>query len=204
MNKLNRKRILKDSIFNYKTKGGLCEQIEINTGTNNQGVYFEIINSTIQQLDLTLQIHKRILVHRFDLHPAKYTSNNEPLSKFIKRLKQWIYRNYGITNIGYIWVRELERSKQQHYHVAIFLDGSKIQHPKKLNTQIKKMYTPNGYMPVIPKPYYYINKDDNKTRLDAIYRLSYLAKVRGKGYRDHQAKDYQASRLIEVRVCRRG
>jgi hypothetical protein len=32
-------------------------------------------------------------------------------------------------------------------------------------------------------------------RLDAIYRISYLAKVRGKGYRDPQAKDYGTSRL---------
>ena len=195
MNKLNRKRILKNSIFNYKIKGTLCEQIEINTGTNNQGVYFEIINSTIQQLDLALQIHKRVLVHQFILQPSKYTGNNEPLSKFIKRLKQWIYRNYKITNIGYIWVRELERSKKQHYHIAIFLDGNKIQHPKKLNTQIKEMYTAYGNMPVIGKPFYFIDKDDNKTRLEAIYRLSYYAKVRGKGYRDTQAKDYGASRL---------
>jgi len=43
--------------------------------------------------------------------------------------------------------------------------------------------------------YYNINEDDNETRLKAIYRLSYLAKVRGKGYRDSQAKDYQTSRL---------
>ena len=199
MNKLNRKRILKDESFNYqgtnKMKITECEQIKINTGTNNQGIYFEIINSTIQQLDLALQIHKRILVHRFDLHPAIYTGNNEPLSKFMKRLKQWIYRNYGINSIGYIWAREQERSKQQHYHVAIFLDGNKIQHPKKLNAQIKEMYTPCGYMPTIEKPFYFIDKDDNKTRLDAIYRLSYLAKIRGKGYRDTQAKDYQTSRL---------
>ena len=117
------------------------------------------------------------------------------MSKFIKRLKQWIYRNYGISNIGYIWVRELERSKQQHYHVAIFLDGNKIQHPKKLNAKIKEMYTPYGHMPVVPKPYYYINEDGDEARLKAIYRLSYLAKIRGKGYRDTQAKDYQTSRL---------
>jgi len=29
---------------------------------------------------------------------------------------------------------------------------------------------------------------------DVIYRISYLAKVRGKGYRSQQAKDYGASR----------
>ena len=197
MNTLNRKRIYRDDILNYKGTNKMkitaCEQIKIQQG--KQGAYFEIITSTIEQLDLALKIHKRVLVHRFDLHPNKYTGNNEPLSKFMKRLKQWIYRHYGINSIGYIWAREQERSKQQHYHVAIFLDGNKIQHPKKLNAQIKEMWMPNGYMPVIPRPYYYINKDDNKTRLDAIYRLSYLAKVRGKGYRDPQAKDYQASRL---------
>ena len=42
---------------------------------------------------------------------------------------------------------------------------------------------------------YFIDKNDNGTRLEAIYRLSYLAKVRGKGYRDIQAKDYGTSRL---------
>jgi hypothetical protein len=63
------------------------------------------------------------------------------------------------------------------------------------DTKIKEMYAPYGHMPVIENPFYYINKDDNKTRFEAIYRLSYLAKVRGKGYRDTQAKDYQTSRL---------
>jgi hypothetical protein len=32
-------------------------------------------------------------------------------------------------------------------------------------------------------------------RAKAINRLSYLAKTRGKGYRDPQAKDYGTSRL---------
>jgi hypothetical protein len=60
---------------------------------------------------------------------------------------------------------------------------------------IKKMWAPHGSIPTIGNPFYYINKNDNKTRLEAIYRISYIAKIRGKGYRDPQANDYGTSRL---------
>lgn len=33
---------------------------------------------------------------------------------------------------------------------------------------------------------------------EVIYRVSYLAKARGKGYRDKQAKDYQCSRMKPI------
>jgi len=175
----------------YKYNG---EILTIQQG--KQGTYIEMLNKIIEQLDLSLQIHKRILVHRFDLHVNYYEGTNKRISKFMNRLNQWMRRNYGIKNIGYIWVREREKSKEQHYHLALYLDGNKIQHPKKLNAQIKEMWAPHGYMPTISKPYYYIDKNNHKERrLEAIYRVSYLAKVRGKGYRDEQAKDYQTSRL---------
>ena len=155
-----------------------------------------MVNKTIEQLDIALQIHKRVLVHRFDLHVNYYEGDSERLSRFMNRLKQWIKRNYGIINIGSIWVREREESKEQHYHLALYLDGNKIQHPKKLNAQIKEMWGPHGHMPTISNPFYYIDKKNLETkRLEAIYRVSYLAKVRGKGYRDEQAKDSGTSRL---------
>jgi hypothetical protein len=51
-------------------------------------------------------------------------------------------------------------------------------------------------MPVIKNPFYFIDKDNcQEERAKAIDRLSYLAKTRGKGYRDPQAKDYETSRL---------
>ena len=51
-------------------------------------------------------------------------------------------------------------------------------------------------MPVIKNPFYFIDKDNcQEERAKAIDRLSYLAKTRGKGYRDSQAKDYGSSRL---------
>jgi len=44
--------------------------------------------------------------------------------------------------------------------------------------------------------FYYIEKKNFvEERDNAIYRLSYLAKTRGKGYKDIQAKNYSVSRL---------
>jgi len=173
------------------------EQVHINIGKNKGGVYYEIITRVIGQLDAAIKIHGRILVHQFILHTNYYTPDSKRVSNHMKNLKQKIKRNYGITNIGYAWAREQERdrAKQQHYHVVLFLDGNKIQHPKKLNMIIKEMWSPHGNMPAVKNPFYYIGKDDNETRLEAIWRISYIAKIRGKGYRDPQANDYQTSRL---------
>ena len=171
------------------------EQLKINAG-EDKGIYLEILTRIINQLDIAYSIHKRLLVVRFDLHLKHYTPDNEVISKFIKRTKQWISRNYKIKNIGYNWVRELERAKTQHYHLVLLLDGDKIQHPSKLIRRIKETWLDNGHMPVIKNPFYFIDKGNCKEeRAKAIDRLSYLAKTRGKGYRDPQAKDYGSSRL---------
>ena len=60
---------------------------------------------------------------------------------------------------------------------------------------IKEKWQPNyAHMP--SNPYYFIDQNNKQTELqNAIFRLSYLAKTRGKGYRDSQAKDYGTSRL---------
>ncbi len=44
--------------------------------------------------------------------------------------------------------------------------------------------------------YYYIDQNNlEEERAKAIERLSYLAKTRGTGYKDVQAKNYSVSRL---------
>jgi hypothetical protein len=171
------------------------EELSINA-SDKYGVYKEIIIGFVSQLDIALSIHKRLLVHRIDLHTTYYTPNNKIISRFMNRIKQWLKRNYGLDNIGYIWVREKERAKHQHYHLALLLNGDKIRHPKRLNETLKEKWLPYGHIPVIKSPYYFIDKHNHKEmRGKVIYRVSYLAKVRGKGYRDGQANDYQTSRL---------
>ena len=173
------------------------ETLNVNAGAK-KGIYREIIERFVSQLDIALSIHNRLLVIRFDLHLNKFSPNNKVISRFMNRLKQWLKRNYDLEKVGYIWVREQEKSKRQHYHLALLLDENKIRHPKRLNAQIKEMWLPHGYMPTVLNSYFNINKlkaNYRAVREDIICRTSYLAKVRGKRYRDKQTKDYQTSRL---------
>ncbi|BBB24284.1 conserved hypothetical protein [Isorropodon fossajaponicum endosymbiont JTNG4] len=219
MNRVNRKCVVFDDKFQYKDETIIIQQ-------GKQGAYVEILNSMFEQFDTALNIHKRILVHRFDLHPAYNTPTNEIIhpayntptneiihpayntptneiiSKFMDNLKKWIGRHYGIKHIGYGWAREQERAKNQHYHLVLLLDGDKIQHPKKLNVQIIEKWTPYGHCPVVLNPYYFVDKNNQAKRLEALYRASYLAKVRGKGHRDSQKpKIIQQVGLKEARIC---
>jgi hypothetical protein len=171
------------------------EEFKINAD-KELGIYKEILTRFISQLDLAYSIHKRLLVYRFDLHLNKASNDNKIISRFMNRIKQWLKRHYGLDKTGYLWVREREPTKNQHYHLVLLLDGDKIRHPSKLTKALRVMWQPNGFMPTIQNPYYFIDKHnhDNK-RKDVINRVSYLAKIRGKGYRSSQTKDYQTSRL---------
>ncbi len=189
MNKRNRKTVYLENKYEYK---GVSYPIL----QGPQGAYVQILNKTLEQLHAAVSIHNRVLVYRFDLHVNYYEKDNQRLSKFINRLKTWISREYSMNHIGYIWVREMEKSKKQHYHVAIFLDGNKIQHPNRIKQYIERTWAVHGHAAYVPKPFYYIDKHNADTKLpETVRRISYLAKVRGKGYRDRQAKDYSASRL---------
>ena len=190
MTKRNRKKEHYGSLLTINN-----EQLEINS-TDTLGVYPKIIEKMVEQLDICLQIHKRVFVLRFDLHLKKYSGDNKTISTFMNRLKQWIKRNYKTKDIGSQWVREQERAKTQHYHVTLFIDGDVIRYPNKLLRAIRTKWFKNGHCPVLEHPYYFIDKHNlEDERKEVIKRVSYLGKTRGKGYRNPQAKDYSTSRL---------
>ncbi|PKG39145.1 hypothetical protein [Psychromonas sp. Urea-02u-13] len=75
-----------------------------------------------------------------------------------------------------------------------WIDGDKVRHSKKLLELIKTVWSDmSGHVPTIRNPYYFI--DNTEQRAEAIYRLSYLAKARGKTARPSQTKDYSTSRI---------
>jgi hypothetical protein len=171
------------------------EQLEINS-TETLGVYPVIIENMVGQLDACIAIHKRVFVLRFDLHLNEYSDDNKQVSDFMRAQKQRIMRKYKTKHIGYVWVREMEKAKVQHYHCAFFIDGDVIRTSNVLNQQIKVKWHKYGHRSVVPKPFYFIDKHNlEDKRKKVIHRLSYLAKIRGKGYRASQAKDYGATRL---------
>lgn len=185
----NRKRI---TFEDYLTRG--VKEYRVNAAKS--GLYLEIIEKLIEQFEIAWQIWGRVFVLRFDLHSHFYSADNRRMSKFRDRICKRLRREYGFDHIGLCWVREREKAKAQHYHCVLFLDGNKIRHSSRINKIIKDAWedeTGAHHMPVIKSPFYFV--DNQETADKAIYRISYLAKARGKGYRDNQAKDYQCSRM---------
>lgn len=178
-----------------------CEIITTQNGTwwlnsKPSGVYTHMMKRIINQLEIMMDYHSKVHIIRFDLHQPYYTDDNIRLSTFRRRLSKWLKREYGFKRIGFAWVRELEKSKTQHYHYALILDGHKVQSARKI-LKTARTYWGNmaGSEWTPDHPYYNLTRNDHSTTQAAIYRLSYLAKGRGKGYRPKYNKDYSTSRL---------
>ena len=168
----------------------------INTKNGRYECYCDILDKGINQLNMMLKQHCKVLAIRLDVHMPKHTKLNTNIGLFIDYLKRYIQRKYSSKDIGFIWVREIEKAKKQHYHLCVYVDGNKIRTSYKivewaeeyLNSRGMTLYRPdNTFMMVLRK---------NKQTIDnAVYRMSYLAKVRGKGYVDKYVKNYSSSRL---------
>jgi len=186
---INRKKIIFDDSFTYKGK-----TYRVNPAKS--GLYVEILESIISQFQIAQSKWGRVFVLRFDLHMDIHRRDNSIITGFIKRAFQKLKRAYSFKDIGYAWAREQERSKKQHYHFVLFLDGDLIRHSSKINQIIKQAWEREGsncYMPVIPRPFHFA--DNEEAVQDMLKRISYLAKPRGKGYRDKQVKDFNCSRM---------
>ena len=175
------------------------EELRINA-SEEHGVYRNIVEKMVEQLDICIAIHKRVFVVLFILQHRETCQDNKDISKFMNCLKQWIRRNYKTKDIGYEWVREWEKAKAKshHYHCALFVDGDVVNKSFIILQAIKSKWFKHGNVPVnkLDNPHYNIRKENYKEERDAVlWRLSYYAKIRGKGYRNPQSSDYQTSRL---------
>jgi hypothetical protein len=186
---INRKRIIYDDTFTHNG-----ETYKVNPAKS--GLYAEILKAIIEQFQIVQKKWKRVFVLRFDLHAHAFSKDNRRISAFRKRLFQKLKRHYGFKDIGFCWVREHERAKAQHYHFVLFLDGRLIKHSSKIIPIIKAAWedgTGTYTVPYISHPFHFADSEDIIEK--AIYRVSYLAKPRGKGYRPAQTKDYNCSRM---------
>ena len=173
------------------------EQYPINTHGGKYSCEEYILNSGIFQLLVMLSFHSRVLSIRVDLHLTEYEPTNERISKLTRKFVKKFKREYSMKRIAYQWVREQERAKSQHYHLVFYLDGNKIRHPAKVNEWIREYWQGQNQPkpPIIGRCYSMVKRGDKSSIDEAVYRMSYMAKSRGKGYRDHYTKDYSSSRL---------
>lgn len=164
--------------------------------TRASGIYHHIMQAILGQLFAVLSHHNKALVFRFDLHCPDHTATNKNITDFLRRLSRRVMRHYGLTRFGYCWVREQEKAKQQHYHVALTLDGNKIQKPSLIWEMVKNIWEFMGGTCWLPENAYYRLRRGNRQQIqEAIMRLSYLAKGRGKSHKPHQTKNYGTSRI---------
>jgi len=190
----NRKHITK---ANSVTHEGKEYRVNNGKGAKKYGLYTPILHKIIDQYQIALEKWRRVFVLRVELHLSHETDNNRVVSLFMKRLNKQLKQKYGFKDIGYAWAREHHgRGKGQHYHLALFLDGNKVRHSSRINETIKASWERPlaGYhLGYIKRPFYFVNSQEIEQA--AIYRVSYLAKTRGKGERPPQTKDYQCSRM---------
>jgi len=185
----NRKRVIFEDTFLHNGK-------TYRVNSSKSGLYAEILKPMIEQFEIGLKKWRRVFVLRFDLHTHVFTKNNVRITAFRKRLFQKLKRYYGFKEIGSCWVREQERAKSQHYHFVLFLDGNLIRHSSIINEMIRAAWddgTGTYTMPHIKHPFHFVDREG--ITQEAMYRVSYLAKPRGKGYRPPQTKDFQCSRM---------
>lgn len=165
--------------------------------SRKSGLIVHQLKAIINQVNAMLSYHSKVHVIRIDLHLYKYTDDNSLITVFNRRLFKWLKRKYEIKRIGFAWTRELEKAKQQHYHYALMIDGHKVRYPKEINSKIdslwKSMDCPQPFFP--DNCFYNIHRDDYSSIQDAIKRLSYLAKARGKGFKPDQTKNHGTSRI---------
>ena len=163
------------------------------------GLLRKPLERMIEQVGAMLSIYSKVHLLRFDLRTYSYSETNQLMTKFNRIFHRWITRTYGIKNnrIGFIWCREIETAKQQHYHYVLILDGHSVRHPIRLLDKAQDIWNNqlNGSEFTPKNCYYNLKRDEYNTIQPAIYRISYLAKVRGKGYKPKQTKNYNTSRL---------
>ncbi|WP_256353378.1 inovirus-type Gp2 protein [Aeromonas sp. sif2416] len=153
------------------------------------------MDGIFQLLEKFFSKTSKLTAIRMELNMKQGTIDNQPISHFFKQLKHKLIRHYGPCYHGYIWVREKARSRAQHYHLALLLDGQKVKHSDNIYRLAKAEWT-YGYLSLAENPFYHVHHDRLDEHRLLIYRLSYLAKAETKGDRPPAIKDYQISRSI--------
>lgn len=184
--------------------------LPINTGKyRNLGVYTNMLEPLLNQIEVLLTHHSRIQLLRFDLHlPVTElmtaSAGNQIATKFFKQIRQdlgsknWNYQDKVIQG----WSREIGASKNAHYHCYIgvsstvrlgaFYDDTPTHLWKLIYNRWKD--ASGGF--VRPSGHHVVNRFNNEQLNTAFYHLSYICKVRSKDFGTGELhKRYSNSRL---------
>ncbi|WP_448247581.1 YagK/YfjJ domain-containing protein [Thalassotalea agariperforans] len=139
--------------------------------------------------------YSKSAIFRIDLHPDSYTSDNKIISSFLAKQIKLLEKKYSCI-VSYFFAREQNSSDKQHYHLALFFSGHKVNHPSVISNEIKNNWKSHcaGSIHFVENPMYTIKRGDKRSIDQAIYRLSYLIKNYTKE-KNGKGQSYGLSRL---------
>jgi hypothetical protein len=161
----------------------------------DKGLNQRVLNQLTSLIEKSLSHYSKVSILRIDLHPNNFTQDNKVISTFItkqvKRLEQEYY-----CKVSYFFAREQNTSDKQHYHLALFFSGHKVNNAYKIEQTIKDEWLVHcgGTVHFVKKPLLTIERGNKKSIDPAIYRLSYLTKHYSKE-NNGTAQSYSYSRL---------
>lgn len=150
-----------------------------------------------QQMDVMLTKYSKVCVIQFDLHVLEYTDDNKIMTIFKRRLFGKISTKYKVneSDIGYFWCREYEKGKGQHYHWAVIIDGKKVRSGFPINQIAKEVWERMDGTIHFRKYHPGVSRNAIDKQRDAMDHLSYLAKIRTKGYAGDKVKSFSSSKI---------
>jgi hypothetical protein len=173
----------------------LGSAMAINTHNGKHSCQIDILDALTRNIEHATCRHSKVLAIFAQLHTEEYTANNKSISTLMHEIRKYVQRHYK-SSFRYVWVREQEKAKKQHYHVLILVDGNKIYDSRKIINWIDYYWKVkfNGHSFRLTNPYYRFKRCDLNQIKPCFYRASYLAKIRGKGYQGKHARNYSASK----------
>lgn len=161
------------------------------------GWYPKILYRFADQLEAMLTHSRCVMAVRFDLRMNGYSDSNVLMTIFWRRLRKKLKRRYANFKLGFVWVREKEKAKQQHYHVVALVSKDIVHYSGTITTAVIEVWKGiTDTQAHIPKNCYYTVKENNWQSFEKpLKRVAYLAKSRGKGYKPDQTKDFGSSRI---------
>ncbi|GAD28385.1 conserved hypothetical protein [Photobacterium leiognathi lrivu.4.1] len=160
---------------------------------NNLNIIEKIQDAICCEVNSMINKYSRVKAILFNMHVKKYSKDNAVISKFMRSYINRLERKYN-THIGYIWVREQEKSDKQHYHIAIFINAKVckrawniINIAKDACQNIQKI----GTIHYVKNGLYTMFRKDHVSIQTVILRLSYYAKRYSKTLREPKTKRFQ-------------
>jgi hypothetical protein len=180
---------------------GVLLPIKTPNARAGDGCYVEILDSMYNNLSAMLSQYSKVLVVQFGFMCLDYSLDNRGMSNLVRVIKRRVGRRYG-KPLALCWVRSVTASGYLHYHVALMLNGHRIRSQYSLWPLIRQILDQRNYLtPGFSEGQHLVVRDDLESARKAFQHLSYLAKVRTKGRRPHQTKDFSSTRLQRNPNC---